>query len=122
VVLAWRIDAYFSAERVLAVVTGGVRPFRTDLPFYSVDLFDQTVPFYLGRIVTLVKEKGEVDWGIAVAPQNFIEDIATFAQRWRDGGDAYAIMRTATYEWLRQTGLPMRFVASDGRRVVVRRF
>jgi len=122
VVLAYRIDAYFSSERVIRSATGGVRPFRSDLPFYSVDLFDQTVPFYLGRTVILVKEQGEVDWGIAAAPQNYIEDLGTFARRWRDGGDAYAVMRTATYEWLQKTGLPMRFVAGDGRRMIVRRF
>jgi 4-amino-4-deoxy-L-arabinose transferase-like glycosyltransferase len=122
VVLAHRIDAYFSSERVVRLATGGARPFRTDLPFYSVDLFDQTVPFYLGRTVILVKEQGEVDSGIAAAPQNYIADLATFAQRWREGGDAYAVMRTATYAWLQKTALPMRFVAGDGRRVIVSRY
>lgn len=121
-VVAYEVDAYFSAKRVLAPVTNGVRPFRPELPFYSVDLFDQTVPFYLGRTVILVKEKSEVEWGIARAPANYIEDVATFAQRWRDGGDGYAVMRTSTYEFLKATALPMRVVGEDGRRVVVARF
>lgn len=120
-VVAHEVDGYFSAERLVERVTAGVRPFRPDLPFYSVDLFDQTVPFYLGRTVTLVKEKSELEWGIDRAPQNFIDDVATFAQRWRDGGDAYAIMAQPTYESLLQTGLPMRLVDGDGRRVVVAR-
>lgn len=120
-VVAYRVDAYFSAERVLAPVTGGVRPFHPELPFYSVDLFDHTVPFYLGRTVILVKEKSELEWGIERAPDNYIADVATFAQRWRDGGDAYAVMRTSTYEFLKATGLPMRVLGEDGRRVVVAR-
>ena len=115
------VDGYFSSERLIDRVSAGVRPFHPELPFYSVDTFDHTVPFYLGRTVTLVKEKSELEWGIAAAPQNFIEDIVTFEQRWRDGGDAYAIMAPATYEWLLQAGLPMRLVDSDGRRVVVTR-
>jgi hypothetical protein len=102
-------------------VTLGVQPFRPDLPFYSVDVFDHTVLFYLGRTTTLVKEKSELEWGIARAPQNYIEDVATFAERWRKGGDAYAIMRPSTYEFLQATGLPMHYVDSDGRRVVVTR-
>ena len=121
VVLAWRIDAYFSSERVIEGVTDGVRPFRPDLPFYSVDMFDQTVPYYLGRTVTLVKHQGEVDWAIALAPGDYIADVAEFARRWRAGGDAFAIMDTTTYDSLQATGLPMRRLASDGRRVVVRR-
>ncbi len=121
-VVAHRVDGYFSAERVLAPVTGGVRPFRPELPFYSVDVFDHTVPFYLGRTVILVKEKSELEWGIAAAPANYIPDVATFAQRWRDGGDAYAVMRTSTYEFLKATALPMRVLGEDGRRVVVARF
>jgi hypothetical protein len=44
------------------------------------------------------------------------------AARWREGGDAYAVMRTATYAWLQTTALPMRFVAGDARRVIVSRY
>jgi 4-amino-4-deoxy-L-arabinose transferase-like glycosyltransferase len=120
-VLAYRIDGYFSAERLIDRVARGARPFQPDVPFYSVDMFDHTVPFYLGRNVILVKEQSELEWGIAAAPQNFIEDVGTFANRWRLENDAYAIMPPATYDWLQKTGLPMRFVDSDGRRVVVAR-
>ena len=121
-VVARRVDAYFSSKRLLEAVTGDVRPFHPELPFYSVDFFDHTVLFYLGRTTTLVKEKSELEFGIAADPRAYIEDLATFAQRWRDGGEAYAIMRTATYDWLRATGLPMRVLGNDGRRVVVTRF
>jgi hypothetical protein len=122
-VLAYRIDGYFSAERLIERLTGGerMRPFHPDVPFYSVDMFDHTVPFYLGRTVTLVKEKSEMAWGIAAAPENYIESMEEFADRWRNSGPAYAVMTPATYDWLQSTGLPMRFVDSDGRRVVVAR-
>lgn len=124
-VLAYRIDGYFSAERLIERLIeqrgAGVYPFHPEIPFYSVDMFDHTVPFYLGRTVTLVREKSELAWGIAAAPQNFIETMEEFADRWRNSGPAYAVMTPATYDGLQRTGLPMRFVDSDGRRVVVAR-
>ena len=55
-------------------------------------MFDHTVPFYLGRTVTLVREQGELAWGIATAPANYIADLAEFERRWRADTDAYAIM------------------------------
>lgn len=122
-VTAHRIDAYFSAERLIEALSGGEarRPFHPEVPFYSVDLFDHTVPFYLGRPVTLVKERGELAWGIARAPATFIADIDTFAERWRNDDQAYAIMERATYESLAGAGLPMHVVGKDVRRVVVTR-
>ncbi len=120
-IVAHRVDSYFSPEELIERVTEDRRPFRPELPFYSVDVFDQAVPFYLGRSVTLVREKSELAWGIARSPANFIADLAEFERRWRDGGDAYAIMSTATYEALRASGLPMRFLVGDKRRIVVTR-
>ena len=122
-VIAHSVDAYFSGERLLERVTGreGIVPFRPEVPFYSVDMFDQTVPFYLGRTVTLVREKGELAWGIAAAPAGFIAELAEFERRWRADGEAFAIMRPETHALLAAGGLPMRVVDTDGRRVVVAR-
>jgi 4-amino-4-deoxy-L-arabinose transferase-like glycosyltransferase len=121
-VLAAHIDEYFSSERLVERLTDeSHRAFRPDLPFYSVDMFDHTVPFYLGRTVTLVREQGELAWGIANAPANYLPTLDAFEQRWRNDGDAYAIMTESTYDALRAQGLPMRLVDRDGRRVIVRR-
>ncbi len=122
-ITAHRIDAWFSAERLIEEISGGEarRPFAPRDPFYSVDLFDQSVPFYLGRTVILVKERGELAWGIARQPGNFIPDIETFAARWQGERRAYAIMTRSTYHALTAGGLPMHLLAQDGRRVVVTR-
>jgi hypothetical protein len=122
-IVAFKIDDYFSAEDMLERITGGEHspPFRPEIPFYSVDMFDHTVPFYLRRTVTLVHEKGELAWGIAAAPDNFIAGVAEFEWRWRSSRDAYAIMQVETYERLRAEAFPMRLVDQDGRRVVVAR-
>ncbi len=120
-VMAHAIDEYFSAERLLERVAAGVRPFQPGVPFYSVDMFDHTVPFLLGRTVILVKEQGELAYGIAAAPANYIPTVEAFATRWRQESDAYAVMPPNVHEWLLGAGLPMRLIDSDGRRVVVSR-
>jgi 4-amino-4-deoxy-L-arabinose transferase-like glycosyltransferase len=122
-VLAAHIDDYFSSERLIERLTGDEhhRAFRPDLPFYSVDMFDHTVPFYLGRTVTLVREQGELAWGISHAPANYIATLEAFEQRWTADTDGYAIMTGTTYEELRAKALPMRLVDRDSRRVIVAR-
>ncbi|MFO1325022.1 MAG: glycosyltransferase family 39 protein [Burkholderiales bacterium] len=123
-VLAYNVDSYFSAERLVEQVIASeraTRPFRPEVAFYSVDMFDGTVAFYLGRTLTVVRDQGELAWGIAAAPANFVADFAEFERRWRAHGDAYAIMGVPTYDGLAGTGLPMRVVGRDGRRVVVAR-
>jgi len=121
--LAGHIDEYFSAERLIERLAGEEkrRPFRPDVPFYSVDMFDHTVPFYLGRTVTIVREEGELAWGIANAPVNYIATMEAFEERWRADAEAYAIMANATYDVLQGQGLPMRVADRDGRRVIVSR-
>ena len=96
-------------------------PFRADVPFYMVNMFDHTVPYYLGRTVILVKERGEVAWGIERAPENFIPEISMVLYRWNDERDAYAIMPLPTFAEFTVAGVPMREVARDGRRIVVTR-
>ena len=99
----------------------GLRPFRADVPFYSGNMFDHTVPYYLGRSVILVKERGELAWGIERASEKFIPEIGMVLRRWNDEGDAYAIMPLPTFAELSVAGVPMREVARDGRRIVVTR-
>ena len=121
--LAAHIDDYFSSERLIERLVGDEshRPYRPHMPFYSVDMFDHTVPFYLGRTLTLVHEQGELAWGIANAPRNYVAEVEEFEQRWRDDKEAMAIMTEPTYDTLRAKGLPMRLVERDGRRVIVAR-
>lgn len=93
----------------------------SDIPFYSVREYEQSLPFYLKRKVTVVAYQGELAFGMAQAPDHWIHDMPTFEQRWRQGGRAYAMMSRQEFENLAQAGLPMRVVARDPRRVIVER-
>lgn len=92
-----------------------------DVPFYSVAMYEQTLPFYLQRTMTLVNYRDELGFGLDQEPQLGIADMAEFGKRWRSDGDAFAVMTPSTYEELKRGGLPMQIVAQDMRRIVVRR-
>lgn len=93
---------------------------RPGIPFYSVQMYDQTLPFYLKRTFTQVAYLDELAFGLQQEPEKWIPDMASFEQKWRTEPYALAIMTPATYEALRNHALPMQEIARDVRRVVVR--
>jgi 4-amino-4-deoxy-L-arabinose transferase-like glycosyltransferase len=97
------------------------RPYLAETtPFYSVRTYDQTLPFYIKRTVTLVAFQGELAYGLEQEPQLSIPDIPSFERAWRNEAGALAIMEPRTYAELEEKRLPMQIVARDLRRIVVR--
>ncbi|HET9763773.1 MAG TPA: phospholipid carrier-dependent glycosyltransferase, partial [Casimicrobiaceae bacterium] len=88
-------------------------------PFYSVGMYDQTLPFYLKRTVTLVDYSDEFEFGLAQEPGRRIDTMEQFEKRWRADPVAYAVMKEETWRQLAAAGLPMRVLARDTWRVVV---
>jgi len=87
---------------------------------YSVELYEQTVPFYLGRTLTLVNYIDEFETGIKAEPARLM-DLDAFVVDWQRPGDAVAIMQPDTLEKMKARGLPMLVVHDDPRRVLVRK-
>jgi hypothetical protein len=104
-------------------IAQAIRPHLTpDVPFYSVGMYEQTLPPYLKRTVQLVAYEDELAFGISVEPEKFIPTLAEFEQRWRaTNGQAFALMPPHTYAQFEATGLPMFLLVRDTRRVVVTR-
>jgi 4-amino-4-deoxy-L-arabinose transferase-like glycosyltransferase len=92
-----------------------------DVPFFSVGMYDQTMPFELGRPLILVEYRGELALGLDAEPHKGLPTLDDFRAAWRSLDAAYAIMRPATYEMLRDEGLPMTLLVVDPRRAIVRR-
>ena len=92
---------------------------RPELPFYSVGFYEQTLPFYIKRTVTLVAHQDELEFGIAQEPGKFIATVEEFQRRWRADREALAIMQPERYRELAAAGLPMTLIAQDTRRVIV---
>ncbi len=112
--LAPAYSAYHSVARIKSEVGEGT-------PFFSVETFDHTVPFYLGRTVTMVGYKDELAVAIGWDPQNFVPDLATFDALWRAAPTAFALFHPRDYRLARGRGLPMTVIAEDPRRVFVRK-
>jgi 4-amino-4-deoxy-L-arabinose transferase-like glycosyltransferase len=90
-------------------------------PFYSVRTYDQTLPFYIKRTVTLVAFEDELAYGLEHEPRLGHRDIPSFERAWRNDRGALAIMEPHTYDELEKRALPMRIVARDLRRLVVKK-
>jgi 4-amino-4-deoxy-L-arabinose transferase-like glycosyltransferase len=115
------VDENYSTEKFVEQFLGEDKDFAPEVPFYSVDHFDPSLAFYLGRTLTLVRYRGELEPGIAAEPERFVPTLEEFKQRWIDSRAAYAAMTPRMYAQLRAEGLPMHMLATDGLRVIVAR-
>jgi hypothetical protein len=96
-------------------------PFAADAPFYQIGMYDQTVPFYLGRATRGVAFRHELGPGIDAEPAKQVPTIEAWVDEWRGLAQGYAILVPAMYEGLAAMGVPMRELARDPRNVVVSR-
>jgi 4-amino-4-deoxy-L-arabinose transferase-like glycosyltransferase len=110
-----------SAAPILSRVVSQHGAIAADVPFYSVKMYDQTLPWYLGRTVTPVAHTDELAMGLAIEPDKAVATLAEWRQRWDRETQAYAIMQVDMYETLQREGVPMRELGRDPRRVIVSR-
>ncbi len=102
----------------LAHAVGAVPP---EVPVYSIGLYDQTLPFYWRHTFKLVAYRGELDFGLRLAPEAELPSVAQFVDEWRRLADGYAVMEKSMFDDLEGEGVPMREVARDVHRVLVAR-
>jgi len=107
------MSAYRTAQEVKTYVKQGT-------PFYSVSTYDQTLDFYLGRTVTLVQYRDEMDYGLQQEPQLAIATIDEWKQIWKQQPYALALLEAGLYRQLETEGFPMRLIANDHSRYYIR--
>ena len=95
--------------------------FDRHTPFFSIEQYDQTLPFYLKRSVTLVNYTDELAMGIGLDPAKAIADERDYFARWRTLDQAYAILPITELQEIGREALPYREVTRDWRRVVIAR-
>lgn len=88
-------------------------------PFYCVGNYDQTLPFYLRRTLTLVDYRDEMDMGLTLEPARNGPTEAALRAEWAGAPLSYALLDAGGERAWREAGLPMRMVARNARRVVV---
>ncbi len=90
-------------------------------PVYSVQMYDQTLPFYLGRLVTLAAYTGELEPGVRADPRPQVPTLEAFRARWLADPAAFAVMPPITFAALQRDGLPMIVLAEEPKKVLVRK-
>ena len=102
-------------------VAAQMRPYlKPGTRVYSVGAYEQSLPFYLGRTVTLVDYEDEFALGQDAEPEKTLEEM-DFEQDWLRPGEALAIMHPESYIGMKDDGLPMQVLHEDPRRVLVRK-
>ena len=92
-----------------------------DAPVYSVGTYDQSLTFYLQRPVTLVRYRGELDYGLSKAPDREIADLGQFLDLWASEKRAFAVMDRRTFNTLKERDMPMRIIGRNVDQVLVTR-
>lgn len=90
-------------------------------PIFSVQCYDQSLPFYLKRSVVLVDYRDEFDFGLRLEPGRGIASLAEFSARWRVLDLGYAVMPPETRDRLVAAGVPMHELARFPQRVLISR-
>ena len=94
-----------------------------DTPIFAVNIYEQSIPFYLRHTLTLVAYADEMQFGVDQEPQLWIPKREDFVHRWNElrteGKKALAIVHPDAYAELQKEGVPMRVISRDPRRVIV---
>jgi hypothetical protein len=110
-----------AADLVTTLENARNPPYDPNAPFFQVRMYDQTLPFYLGRTTTLVEYRDELGLGLDAEPGLGIAHLPDWVARWQSLPQGYALMSPDTHDLLVKDNVPMRVVASDARRVLVAR-
>jgi len=105
-----------------AALSRKLRPMlRPETPVFAVSDYDQTLPFYVKRTVTLVDYVSEFHFGEQQEPHKWIPDLPAFGRRWRGLPEAVAVTDPDGFLSLQRLGLRMQVIQRTPRRVVVRK-
>src|SRR5438067_6687007 len=112
------------AARFSVAATVAALPERpgADVPVYAVGMYDHTLPWILGRTVTMVGYRDELGVAIEWEPQKFVPNLTAFAQRWRAEPRAWAFVPAGEVEGLhRELGMEMQVMARGPQYAIVKK-
>lgn len=111
---------YSAGVNQLPALQGELTP---QTPLYVVGRYEQSLPFYLRRTMTMVQHADELEFGLRQQPELWIPTREEFMGVWirhhASGTAAIAILSQDAYAQFARAGLPMRVIGADPRRVIV---
>ena len=115
------LSASTSSHQLVRDFVAAEPSYSTSDAFYSIGIYEQTVPPYLGRTLTLVDYLDEMGLGAWFEPDKVRFNFTDFAIEWAESDRAYAITDFEKLPRMDIAGLPYRIVAVDLRRVIIAR-
>ena len=112
-------EAHGNYRAGMSLLPAFERELTPETKLYAVGMYDQTLPFYLRRTVTLVEHMDELEFGLKQQPELWIATRAGFVDTWQNGPPGIAIMSPEKFVELHEQKLRMRVLAQDSRRIVV---
>lgn len=105
-----------------AAVAAAVRPhLAPKTRLYSVENYEQSLPFYLKRTLTLVHYVDEFELGQTAEPDKYIAELKDFAAAWTAPGPAIAIIPPQDIEKMRALGIAFDVIHQDPRRAAIKK-
>ncbi len=86
---------------------------------YTVKTYDQSLPHYLQRTLTMVEYVDEFELGQKQEPAKYVDSIAKFSPLWNAPGAAIALIQPNGAAELRALGLNFEVIHQDPRRAVI---
>ncbi len=116
--------AAFGPEYSTRDLVASVAPYnRPGIPVYSVGGYQQTLPFYLRRTMTIVAYQGELAFGITHARHSlegrYLSTLQAFAAAWRAHPRGLAFVPRPVLPQVRALGIRYRIVAGNPRWVAL---
>jgi 4-amino-4-deoxy-L-arabinose transferase-like glycosyltransferase len=94
---------------------------RPETRLYAVEIYDQSLPFYLKRTLTLVNYVDEFELGESSEPDKWIRRLEDFPAAWSAPGPAIAIIQPGHLEKIQALGLVFEIIHRDPRRIAIRK-
>ncbi|MEO8103584.1 MAG: glycosyltransferase family 39 protein [Betaproteobacteria bacterium] len=94
---------------------------KSETRLYAVEIYDQSLPFYLQRTLTLVNYIDEFELGEASEPDRWIKRLEDFPAAWNVPGPVIAIIQPGDVEKMKALGLSFEIIHLDPRRVAIRK-
>ena len=94
---------------------------KPETRLYSVGNYEQSLPFYLKRTITLVDYVDEFEMGQKLEPQKWIAKTSDFAIAWNLPGPAIAIIPHGDVDKMQSLGLAFDVIHKDPRRAAIKK-
>lgn len=88
---------------------------------YSIKIYDQSLPFYLKRTLTLVEYVDEFEMGQKARPAKHIASIKDLPAAWSMPGPAIAIIQPDAVNELKALNINFEIIYQDQRRVAIKK-